>query len=73
MIFKTSEKSFRLLNLLVRSGATISKSEAKRAIRAGLVAINGKTIDTKLIEVDIEDGLELKVGESVVKVEKINN
>jgi len=56
------EKSLPILDLLVLSGATFSKSEAKRLILQGGVKINGEVQNDWQKVVEIKKGMVVRAG-----------
>jgi len=60
--FKISEKSLRILDLLVKAKLTRSKSEAKRLVLQKGVKIDGKIKEDWREEIKIKKGMIIKVG-----------
>lgn len=63
-VYKDShlEKNILLPNFLTQRGLTSSNSEAKRLIRQGAVAIDGKRISDENARIETRDGMIIQVG-----------
>ncbi len=61
-LFQTDKKEYLLLDLLCDSGLAPSKNEAKRLVEAGAVDIDDKTEKDWRKNIEVKDGLIIKVG-----------
>ena len=60
--YKVNNSVMRIAKLLTESGLCESGSEAKRLIQAGGVSIDGEKITSTDAEIEIEEGMVLRVG-----------
>lgn len=60
--YKVNNSVMRITKLLTESGLCESGSEAKRLIQAGGVSIDGEKITSTDAEIEIEEGMVLRVG-----------
>jgi tyrosyl-tRNA synthetase len=60
--YKVNNSVMRITKLLTESGLCESGSEAKRLIQAGGVSIDGEKITSTDAEIEIKEGMVLRVG-----------
>ena len=69
-IIKIEKSETRLDDLIIECGLTESKSETKRLIEQGGVKINSEKITDPFSNIEIKEGMVVKVGRKFVKIKK---